>query len=85
MATMPEILVEVRAIGHCKDCRWWELPEGYAPDDGAWGTCIRAGTIDGSPKDRNTLAEAHDGEQYVGYLLTAPAFGCVQWESKVGE
>lgn len=56
-------------VPRCETCRWWERL------DGSVGVCRRAGavTADGEP----VMLVSGDGR-----LLTAPSFGCVQWEDK---
>lgn len=63
--------VEVMAVPACANCRYWTAPgcEGCSEDYYGWGECMKA--------DGEKAACTHDG-----YFLTAPDFGCVQWEAK---
>lgn len=75
----------------CGTCVHWEEPdefmqEFYKPDGGpegpAWGHCLLARSVDGEPKNLNTLAFALDSEEYSARLNTRADFGCVQHEPK---
>lgn len=73
--------------GHCKDCVWWEidqeaevlwadiLPKG-------WHYCRMTISASDEPEQPTTLAFALDHESYKAELLTAPAFGCIQFEQR---
>ncbi len=88
MASMPEILVEVRAIGHCKDCRWWGYEDDDEDDDGT-RRCSLAMMVGGEAVYPESKAIAWDGVDDpvagVASLWTKPDFGCVQWEAKESE
>lgn len=61
----------------CKTCVHWDVEGGNS-----WGECLMAGSTDGGPNDRFSLAVAYDHESVQGVLQTADTFGCVQWEGK---
>lgn len=73
--------------GRCKTCRWWQSPDDSgkreatflyltSTDNPDMGLCIR----EREPGARMYLyAEACHGETG---LLTAPSFGCVEWEAR---
>ncbi len=73
----------------CATCRHWHhdkwtlrLATNWFPDDGmrfsGWGECQLARPHEPHP---TTKAIAFDHERYEANLLTAPDFGCVQWEA----
>lgn len=62
-------------IGHCQGCKWWGTHDEP-------GLCRLTERVDGGDVYADSLAVAHDGEMYWAGLLTAPKFGCVQWEAK---
>jgi hypothetical protein len=71
-------------MGHCKDCKWWV--DVYEYDD--WGT---RGNCELTQRNVDTRGEAHPeslahsmgtGASSYGALVTAPDFGCVQFEPK---
>lgn len=74
--------------GCCRDCRWW----GEKDNDLLWAGDIRHPTDrhhcmltywDGQRPDwSHTKAYAVDGDNFLAILLTAPDFGCVQFEAK---
>lgn len=79
----------------CRDCRWWmqrEIPpEHQRSDDVAlgrqWGICQVTASHQNVPVVTETMAFAsNDGyelelDQDGAVLVTAPDFGCVQWEA----
>lgn len=70
------------ASGLCKDCEHWQPlnPEEESTErrdfGESWGRCKLTGRYDYRPGD--TLALSSD----YGTLVTAPDFGCVQFEAK---
>lgn len=88
-------LVRPSTPGLCRDCRHWRpyadedtVPwptEGLYPQPPrGWGFCHLAEMRDARPMVESTLAFGYDGEKYVGGLQTAPEFGCVQFEARLG-
>ncbi len=67
----------MEVVERCKNCTWWDY---Y--DDVNWAKCNLTETEDGRPLLPQTRAVAKDSEQYAAYLLTAPDFGCIQFEPK---
>lgn len=76
-------------IGHCKDCLWWNSPteetrgieldflsdtDKQSPRARGFGRCL---IVDEA--EAKILARYDAG--YEAELLTAPDFGCVQWEA----
>ncbi len=61
----------------CKTCQWWEAGRDY-PQKG-WGGCRLSETESGASRQEGMHVSTADG--YYGILLTAPDFGCVQWEA----
>ncbi len=81
------------SVGNCKDCKHWDQPGGAG--HGGYQTCLLAATSDGclrhlcDPPGSAQLAPvsmakayALDGSWYSADLITAPDFGCVQFEPK---
>jgi len=73
--------------GRCKDCKHWnaaglEWPWalGFTPQ--GWRLCDRTdnGCRTPAASARQSLALAQDAEMYHAWLMTAPDFGCVQFE-----
>lgn len=70
--------------GRCKTCKWWYR----LLDSESTGTCELAGWVSGYPdghKDHPESKAWAAGESYEeieAWLVTAPDFGCVQWEAK---
>lgn len=75
----------IAVLPRCKDCRWWSTEHrlGWLSDrsDGR-GHCERAESEDGQPVDKDSLAYTEDGESYRAILITAPDFGCVQFQAR---
>jgi hypothetical protein len=46
------------------------------------GVCMLTETASGEPVYRESLAQVWDGDHYLAMLVTAPDFGCVQFEVK---
>lgn len=67
-------------MGHCRDCRWWETSGSRS-----WGSCELAASVEGHDQHPESLATAHDGENYGAELVTSADFGCVQFAAKVKE
>jgi hypothetical protein len=67
--------------GRCATCKWW-LEQEFAAVN-SWRICdltvLRGGD---APKYPESRAYAEDAESYRAWLVTAPDFGCVQWERK---
>jgi hypothetical protein len=56
--------------------------------DGRWGLClltVYGRNVSYAYSHPDSLALAHDHEDYGAELLTRPDFGCVQWEKKETE
>lgn len=78
---------------HCRDCRWWnqghealsDLPGGFVsgPIKTGGGVCLLTETKSLEPVHAQSKAIVWEGDQYVGVLVTAPDFGCVQFEVKL--
>jgi hypothetical protein len=68
--------------GTCKDCRHWRDPQERGELGEVWGFCGKADSKDARPVDASTRAYALDGEAYDARLVTAPDFGCSQFEIK---
>lgn len=58
-------------------CRWWKR-EDDEPLREDWHVCRKAESHDGQHGDTLAFAVGTDG--YHDVLLTAPEFGCVQWQ-----
>lgn len=73
----------VAAMPRCRDCKWWS-PEDYHDDrrPEGWGECGLATTKSGYREQPQALMMACDPDEYEAGLLTAPDFGCVQFESR---
>lgn len=84
-------------MGNCQGCRWWQQqdiePEYQAADDVAltrepesWGLCGLAMSLNEQPSRPETKAFAAQGdyesEDKPAALVTAPDFGCLQFEAK---
>lgn len=63
--------------GLCKDCRYWSRSDER-------GTCGLAESRYGQRKVDNSLAHALDVGPRHAFLVTAPNFGCVQFEAVSG-
>lgn len=59
--------------GYCPDCKWWNLG-----DSGPERECMRAWFPGFLLEGVASKPPRHEK----GYVLTAPDFGCVQWEQK---
>jgi len=79
MASAPELVVEVRAIGHCSDCRWWT---DYPNADPNQKFCALTETRDYEPLHPESRALPAGAGAHWKRLETRPDFGCVQWEAK---
>lgn len=64
--------------GYCRDCKWWEIHSIYTRETAIGGNCALA--EQDSDENANSLATAHDTEQYHAWLSTSPEFGCVQFQ-----
>jgi hypothetical protein len=88
-------------MGHCKNCKWWaELQKVIKPDwddhlfwqwreevhtaRRNWGYCRLAASTN-FKANVTTLAYAEDAEGYRASFVTAPDFGCIQFEAKEAE
>lgn len=77
-------------MGLCKDCKHWQAqttkhPSEIVLDDTKYphhGFCGKAETYESNPLQGESLALASDTDCFKAYLLTAPSFGCVQFEEK---
>lgn len=83
-------------MSNCKDCRWWERvdiePDYQRSDDVAlvrnWGLCALTKSDMNEPRTSSSLAFASnegyetDADQDRSVLVTAPDFGCVQFEAR---
>ena len=76
-------------MNHCKDCRFWKTKESQYPmfetptgDYGDYRECHIFESRNGQPENQKPMAYAIDQEAYAATLLTAPTFGCPQWEAK---
>jgi hypothetical protein len=61
----------------CESCAWWRrpmIPDGSEPR----GSCARL--HDSSGLTHGSKAVAVDDHGMFASLLTAPDFGCIQWE-----
>lgn len=67
-------------MGHCKDCRHWDT-EVFSWEMG-YGHC--RGLEDGEPYKPLPLAYTVgiSAQGASAKLMTAPDFGCVQWEAR---
>lgn len=68
---------------HCQDCKYWRAligPEYYPEVHRTWGQCSLGASAGGLPAEVHTRAFASDSEEYAASLMTAPDFGCVQFE-----
>ena len=76
-------------MGHCKDCKWWDhehppdmyftiqrLRDKYA----TWRMCRQTDTEEMNPVHSESKALAI--EEWSATLMTAPDFGCVQFEQR---
>jgi hypothetical protein len=59
-------------MGECKDCKWWN---GKAE-------CEISRSEDNKATNAQSTAVAYDAEGYHAVLITAPTFGCNQFEAK---
>ena len=67
----------------CRDCRHWDRTyKAESPEHSEWGDCLLAREDAGESAVPETLAVAWDAERNHAGLLTAPTFGCVQFEPK---
>lgn len=65
-------------VPRCDGCRWWKAPSAI---DGELGQCLRV--VDSSGLTHGSKAIPLGGrDDLFGRLLTAPDFGCIQWEGK---
>jgi hypothetical protein len=68
----------VNEIGRCRDCKWWGSERRSD-----WGQCSAAAMDGGKPAHHpETRMLAQDAYDYEAWLVTAPDFGCVQFEAK---
>lgn len=68
-------------MNRCKTCRWWEPSDHKATPQG-YRECRLTLTSNNRHEYPQTLAFSLDDEYYAALLVTAPDFGCVQWEQK---
>lgn len=73
--------------GRCRDCQWWGDDERryFDGDDrysDGYRVCRLADSDGVRPCNEQTKAYAIDAESFIGNLLTAPDFGCVQFEAR---
>lgn len=79
LATVGE-LPSAYAIGPCADCRFWESPQGATAKDlqnPTWGDCAKA-----REPDARMIFDPQGWHSDGGAVMTAPDFGCVQFERK---
>lgn len=69
---------------HCRDCRFWDREHAWLAEGSAHGRCARGDGVDGQPSDASSLAFADDRASHQAIMLTAPTFGCVQFQPKDG-
>lgn len=73
-----------KTCGQCRNCRHWEkleVPISQMPNRADHGEC-KMTTCGETPEIEATIAVAVDYEAYGARLVTAPHFGCVQFEKK---
>lgn len=68
-------------MGNCKDCKWWDKPEGY---NGNWGQCRMTWTNTDS-RHKESLAFAFSADCEPIALDCRCNFGCVQFEGNPSE
>ncbi len=76
--------MSAHVLHRCKHCTWWvPIAAPYYSDLplADRGMCLKT-EVSGSrgPNDPASKAFAQDGSGYWAWLVTAPDFGCVQWE-----
>ena len=65
----------------CRDCKFW----GHHPDIRAMenaGYCELTQVDVGEPEHPESKAISEDRDFWESWLVTAPDFGCIQWQSK---
>lgn len=71
-------------MGHCRGCRWWQGGSSLPPPQDGWRHCWKVGSVDRRLRMGPSLAMADDADDRPGHswatLMTAPEFGCVQFE-----
>lgn len=71
-------------MGLCKDCKWWERRRSSTE----WRACVLTRTHDYTEDHPDSLATAlvttdgWDATATNAALVTAPEFGCVQFEAR---
>lgn len=72
----------IRGVSTCSDCRWWdtdlpnsELVWAHKLRENRWGACQRT-------EQPSSLALPDAADNIDLAFLTAPTFGCIQWETK---
>ena len=82
---------EEKHMNQCKNCRWWDrdlrrmTPTQKDTVPSSYGFCEITASGNDKPEYPETLAYGLDYEDYGGILVTAPNFGCVQYEPRVNE
>jgi hypothetical protein len=67
--------------GRCATCRHWDYkPNPWTPFKYVMAACQMTRHNGTYPEVEGTLANAFSMEEADSVLMTAPTFGCVQWE-----
>lgn len=72
-------------MGHCKVCKHWERKPWIDYSFKGWGYCGMM-KIDGDePMHSGTLAVVEGDNYHIMQVMTAPDFGCVQFQTRDNE
>lgn len=69
----------------CATCRWWGTVEihSHEPSPKTWKACAQTHSVYGKPaRLEQGRSIAQDYESYEAILMTAPDFGCNQWQAR---
>lgn len=89
---VPDESPNIAAMPRCRDCRWW-TPGVVTPNalhmealseaaERGWGLCLLTGSRSNEPEHETTAAFVIEGDRYEGALITAPEFGCTQFQAR---
>ncbi len=72
-------------MGYCRECRWWQVDEAITDIPAGWRVCQKTESEEDEPimETRAMALAPHDRNWAI--LVTAPDFGCLQFEESAVE